>query len=143
MKEGLVNIVSAYAPQTGCSSEEKADFWQLLNGMMQSVSAEEQVLVLGDLNGHLGMARSGYKQVHGGYAISNRNQEGEDVLAFMLTYDMALTNTYFKKKNEHLATYSSSGIKTQIIFCLEKLLCHNTTYSSLTSSSTHHGNQQG
>uniref|UniRef100_A0A914X5Q8 Uncharacterized protein n=1 Tax=Plectus sambesii TaxID=2011161 RepID=A0A914X5Q8_9BILA len=31
---------------------------------------------------------------------------------------MALTNTYFKKKDEHLATYSSGGIKTQIDFCL-------------------------
>uniref|UniRef100_A0A914XAH1 Endonuclease/exonuclease/phosphatase domain-containing protein n=1 Tax=Plectus sambesii TaxID=2011161 RepID=A0A914XAH1_9BILA len=112
MKEGLVNIVSAYAPQGGCSSEDKADFWQLLDGVMQSVPAQEQVLVLGDLNGHLGVARTGYERVHGGHAIGNRNQEGEEVLAFALAYDMALTNTYFKKKDEQLATYSSGGIKT-------------------------------
>uniref|UniRef100_A0A914WGK5 Uncharacterized protein n=1 Tax=Plectus sambesii TaxID=2011161 RepID=A0A914WGK5_9BILA len=118
MKEGLVNIISAYVPQAGCSSEDKADFWQLLNGVMQAVLAEEQVLVLEDLNGHLGAARAGYEHVHGGHAIGNRNQEGEDVLAFALAYNMALTNTYFKKKDEHLETYSSSGIKTQINFCL-------------------------
>uniref|UniRef100_A0A914X260 Uncharacterized protein n=1 Tax=Plectus sambesii TaxID=2011161 RepID=A0A914X260_9BILA len=75
MKEGLVNIISAYAPQAGCSSDDKADFWHLLDGVMQSVLAEEQVLVLEDLNGHLVMARPGYEHVHGGHAIGNRNQE--------------------------------------------------------------------
>uniref|UniRef100_A0A914WJ69 Reverse transcriptase domain-containing protein n=1 Tax=Plectus sambesii TaxID=2011161 RepID=A0A914WJ69_9BILA len=118
MKEALVNIVSAYVRQAGCSLEDKVDFWQLLNGAMQQISAEEQVLVLGDLIEHLGTARTGYEHIHSGYAIGNHNQEGEDVLAFTLAYDMAITNTYFKKKDEHLATYSSSGIKTQIDFCL-------------------------
>ena len=38
VKELILNIVSAYAPQVNNSMEKKNDFWQDLDGLIESVS---------------------------------------------------------------------------------------------------------
>ena len=35
--EGIMNIISAYAPQVGCNEKEKDRFWRGLDGMMQEI----------------------------------------------------------------------------------------------------------
>ena len=55
VKRFILNIVSAYAPQINNSMEEKNDFWEDLDGLIESVPKEEERIVLGaDLNGHVG-----------------------------------------------------------------------------------------
>ena len=41
VKGSILNIVSAYAPQITNSMEEKNDFWEDLDGLIESVSKEE------------------------------------------------------------------------------------------------------
>ena len=50
----MVNIISAYVPQVGCELEEKEDFWNDLNEMVESVHKGERVLIGRDLNGNRG-----------------------------------------------------------------------------------------
>src|SRR5580692_494404 len=50
----LLNIISAYAPQSGKSNEEKDDFWDKLIALTSSISGGEVILLGGDLNGHVG-----------------------------------------------------------------------------------------
>jgi hypothetical protein len=40
----------------------------------------------------------------------------KDILEFMIAQDMALINTYFKKEENKLVTYSSGGRSSQIDF---------------------------
>ena len=54
VKGPILNIVSAYAPQVNNSMEEKNDFWEDLNGLIESVSKEERIVLDADLNGHVG-----------------------------------------------------------------------------------------
>ena len=49
----ILNIISAYAPQVGCTKEEKDAFRRLLEGEMQELESE-RVIIGGDLNGHVG-----------------------------------------------------------------------------------------
>ena len=49
----ILNIVSAYAPQVNNSMEEKNDFWEDLDGMIESISTEERIVLGADLNGHV------------------------------------------------------------------------------------------
>ncbi|XP_076066023.1 uncharacterized protein LOC143039639 [Oratosquilla oratoria] len=56
---------------------------------------------MGDLNGHVGVDRDGYNNVVGGFAIGNRNREGERLLDFCVLNNLAIMNTYFKHKDEH------------------------------------------
>ena len=50
----ILNIVSAYALQVSKSMEEKNDFWQNLDGLIESVSKQKRIFLGADLNGHMG-----------------------------------------------------------------------------------------
>ena len=51
VKRSILNIVSAYAPQVNNSTEEKNDFWQDLDRLIESISKQERI-VLDNLNGY-------------------------------------------------------------------------------------------
>nr|GEU64173.1 hypothetical protein [Tanacetum cinerariifolium] len=81
-----VNVISTYAPQVGLG---------------------------GDLNGHIGEATEGYPGVHGGFGYGVRSVEGRANLDFATAHDLAVVNSYFKKR-DHLITFQSGGRCTQI-----------------------------
>lgn len=92
------NIISAYAPQQGCSQDEKNEFWNQLEDSISQVPGNEQLMLAGDLNGHIGRCRDGYERWHGGETIGGRNEEGDRVLEIARTYDLMIVNTFFTKK---------------------------------------------
>ena len=50
--EGEVwNIISCYAPQTGCTEYEKDQFRETIASEIQAVKRSERIVVAGDLNG--------------------------------------------------------------------------------------------
>ncbi|EPB67397.1 hypothetical protein ANCCEY_13512 [Ancylostoma ceylanicum] len=48
----VMRIISAYAPQVGCTSEEKSSFYEDLEQYVHTIGDEEVLLLGGDLNGH-------------------------------------------------------------------------------------------
>ena len=109
-----INILSAYAPQQGCSQEEKDLFWNQLESILTGIPEGEELIVAGDLNGHVGMDGEGIERWHGKLMIGMKNEEGERVLEMAQTYDLALLNTFFEKKEEHLITFKSGGNRSVI-----------------------------
>ena len=117
--EGEVwNIISCYAPQTGCAEYEKDHFWETIASEMQAVERSEQLVVAGDLNGHMGSDKIGYEEVHGGHGVRAPNEEGIKVLDFATAYQMRILNTSCRKRKNHPVTYSSGGRETQIDFIM-------------------------
>ncbi|XP_063595885.1 uncharacterized protein LOC134772741 [Penaeus indicus] len=112
----VLNVICAYAPQVGCSNEEKDEFWQQLDVELQAIPQEERVFLGGDLNGHLGPERGVLHRVHGGWGMGELNEEGERVIDFALANDMAIANTFFKKGAHQYVTYKSGGRESQIDF---------------------------
>ena len=49
--EGVVNVVPAYASQTGCDQDEKDRFYDELNELIRNLPDDERVVVGADLNG--------------------------------------------------------------------------------------------
>lgn len=117
-KQPCLNVVCAYAPQTGCPENEKQEFWEELYTYMGSIPTPEQNLICGDLNGHVGVDRNGFEGHHGGFGFGNQNNEGVTILEFAAAQNLAIANTFFKKKDEHLITYKSGSSKTQIDYIL-------------------------
>ena len=72
------------------------------------------MIVGADLNGHVGSRNNVIEWVHGGHGIGDRNLEGERMVDFAMASDLAIVNTFFTKKMEHLVTYRSGGRNTQI-----------------------------
>ncbi|XP_047996392.1 craniofacial development protein 2-like [Leguminivora glycinivorella] len=111
-----MNIISVYAPQTGCSEQEKQDFWEDFDEVMQNIPPTEYIHIGGDLNGHVGEGNDLNYDAHGGYGLGPINQQGIDILNFTTKHSLKIVNTHFRKKAEHLITYKCSNHKTQIDF---------------------------
>ena len=104
-----INILSAYAPQVNNSMEEKNDFWEDLDGLIDSVSKKERIVLGEDLNEHVGEGNIGDEEILGRYGAETRNKEGSMVGDFGKRMDLAIIKTYFMKKDEHRMTYKSGG----------------------------------
>ena len=87
--------------------EEKKDFWEVLDGLIESVSKEERIVLGADLNGHVGEGNIGDDKIMGGYGAGTINKEELMVVDFGKRIDLAVVNTYFKKKDEHRETYKN------------------------------------
>uniref|UniRef100_A0A673K0B0 Craniofacial development protein 2-like n=1 Tax=Sinocyclocheilus rhinocerous TaxID=307959 RepID=A0A673K0B0_9TELE len=114
----MLNVVSAYAPQVGCEQEEKDRFWSELEEVMQSVPRGERVVIGADFNGHVGEGNSGDEEVMGRFGLQERNPEGQRLVDFAKSMEMAVVNTYFQKRQEHRVTYKSGGRSTQVDYIL-------------------------
>ena len=124
VKGSILNIVSAYAPQVNYSMEEKNDFCEDLDELIESISKEERIILGADLNGHVDEGNIGDKEIMGRYGAGTRNKEGSMVVDFGKRMDLAIVNTYFKKTDEHRVTYKSGGKSTQVdyVMCRRKNL---------------------
>ncbi|XP_065662919.1 uncharacterized protein LOC136085533 [Hydra vulgaris] len=110
----VMNVISAYAPQLGCDTKEKEEFWRELDEVVLQVPVEERMILGADFNGHVGKRNSGEEEVMGSYGVKERNTEGQMVVDFAKRIKMAVVNTYFNKKEEHRVTYKSGGRGTQV-----------------------------
>ena len=93
----ILNIISAYAPQVNNSMEEKNVFWEDLDGLIESISKEERIVLGADLNGHVGEGNIRDEEIMGRYDARTRNKEGSMVVELGKMVDLAIVNTYFKK----------------------------------------------
>ena len=73
---------SVYAPQQGISQADKDHFYDQLQSAMMTVPATDVIIILGDLNGHVGARADGYGDAHGGQGYGARKKEGERILKF-------------------------------------------------------------
>ena len=128
VKVSILNIVSAYAPQVNNSMEEKNDFWEDLDGLIESVSKQERIVLGVDLNGHVGKGNIGDEEIMGRYSAGTKNKKGSMVVYFAKRMNLAIVNTYFKK-DEHRVTYKSGRKNTQVDYVMcrrrdQKKMCN-------------------
>jgi hypothetical protein len=87
IRDLIFNVISDYAPQISLNESVKMQFWEELYGLVSSVTISEKLFIGGYFNGHVCSTRVGFDVVHGGFGYESRNQEGEGILNFALTYD--------------------------------------------------------
>ena len=85
--------------------------------MIENISKEDKIVLGADLNGHLGEGNIGNEEIMGRYGAGRRNKEGSMVVDFGKRMDLAIVNTYFKKKDERRMTYKSGGKKYPSRLC--------------------------
>ena len=64
VEETVVNSICVYAPQVGCTEEEKETFWEQIDQELSATLDDETVIVGGDLNGHIGGSRDGIERMY-------------------------------------------------------------------------------
>ena len=63
----IINVFSVYAPQVGLAKDVKREFWEELEGVVQSVPPGEKLFLRGDFNGHIGSKADRYDTTHGSF----------------------------------------------------------------------------
>ena len=91
-KEILDDII-ANAPQLEIEESIKRKLWEDLDDMVQNIPMNEKLYIEGALNWHIGVCRSGYKNVYGNFSYRT------SILDFALLYDLWVANTWFKKRD--------------------------------------------
>ena len=66
----------------------------------------------------MGKGNTGDEEIMGRYGAGTRNKEGSMVVDFGKIIDLAIVNTYFKKKDEYRVTYKSGGKSTQVDYVM-------------------------
>ena len=69
-------------------------------------------VVLGDMNGHVGIDVDGFEGVQGGNKFGDRNAEGEAILEFATCFDLVVANTFLTKEMQTQVTYASGGVRS-------------------------------
>ena len=120
MGQQVVNIMSAYAPQSGCADAEKEKFWDDLDEEMRKTPDGEKLWIGGDFNGQVASDNTGIEATVGKYGYSEGNGGGEAIVDFAVSHDLWSVNTFYKKVSRHRITYQSGTAETQIdyILCL-------------------------
>ena len=114
----MVRVISAYAPQHNRSEREKDIFYEELDEELGQAGLDDFVVVLGDLNGHVGEDADGYEGVHGGFGYGVRNKDGRRVLEFGEAHGLVVGNTWFKRSKGRMITYRSGDVESVIDYVL-------------------------
>ncbi|KAI8494484.1 hypothetical protein Bbelb_277100 [Branchiostoma belcheri] len=86
------SAVQAYAPQQGRPArEEKMNFLEQLEDTFDRLPNESDIIVMGDLNCHVGSVA--VRGVIGKFGVGERNEEGEMLIDFCLRNNLAVMNT--------------------------------------------------
>ena len=86
-------MVLCHAPQVGLDNIIKDTFYDQLQYIVRKVGADETLVICGDLNSRIG----------------KETMEGETCIG-----NLVVGNLYFTNKDNHLITYQSGGISSQI-----------------------------
>ena len=115
-EEDVLRLICGYAPQSGRSLEEKQSFYDGLKCEWDMHSADDLVMCLGDLNGHVGS----FYWVHIEYGVGQRNLEGRMLLEFFLEKKLCVSNIWFKREEKRKVTLRMGENETEIDFVLIK-----------------------
>ena len=90
--------------------ESRTEFYDKLESVVDKINYKNsQIFIGGDFNAKTGSDFDKYRQNMGKYGKGNLNSNGEHLLEFLNRNQLNLTNTLFKHKLAHRATWISSG----------------------------------
>ena len=108
-----LSIIQVYAPTNKANVEDKDNFYEQLQTVVDSVHKHDILLVMGDLNAKVGEDNEGYENIIGSQGVGERNDNGERLVDFCGLNNLVVTGTIFPHKLIHKQTWTSPGGKTK------------------------------
>lgn len=108
-----MNLVQCYAPTNNDSEDEKEDFYQKLQAIVQTLSPRNLIMVMGDFNAKIGSDNTGMESVMGREGVGERNENGERFGEFCASNQLVIGGSVFKHKRIHKVTWVSPDSVTE------------------------------
>ena len=106
-------IIQVYAPTNEANVEDKDNFYEQLQTVVDSVHKHDMLIVMGDLNAKVGEDNEGYENIIRSHGVGERNDNGERLVDFCGLNNLVVTGTIFPHKLIHRQTWTSPGGKTK------------------------------
>ena len=119
-EEDVLRLSCGYAPQGGRCLEEKQAFNDVLKCEWDTQAADDLVMCLGDINGHIGRHIDSFDGMNGGYGVGKRKLERGIILEFYLEKELCVSNTWLRKEEKRKMTVRMGENKTEVDFVLTK-----------------------
>ncbi|XKL63185.1 hypothetical protein PGB90_005549 [Kerria lacca] len=107
-KNHSLTIIQIYAPT---SLSEETEIELLYENIDQILSKnntrKNDLIIMGDFNGQVGLANKEEKETIGGYGFGNRNDRGWRLLRFCQERNLKIINGFFKKRKDKRWTWLS------------------------------------
>ena len=88
-----IGIVQIYASQQVRPNHEKEAFYSEIKGVVDMSKYRDNLIVLGDWNGNVGINRLGVENVLGSFGVGEGNAEGSRILDFCLSQKLAIAHS--------------------------------------------------
>ena len=105
-KDNFATIISVYAPTMTNPDENKQAFYNQLASVLSGIARTDKLLLIGDFNARIGREHEKWPLVMGKHEIGKCNSSnGELLLALCSEFELIVTNTMFKQKDERKTTW--------------------------------------
>ena len=131
-KDNFATIISVYAPTMTNPDENKEAFYNQLASVLRGIPRTDKLLLIGDFNARIGRDNDKWPLVMGKHGIGKCNSNGELLLALFSEFELIVTNTMFKQKDERKTTWMHPRSKHWhmidfiITRCRDKMDIHST-----------------
>ena len=127
-KDNFAKIISVYAPTMTIPNENTEAFYNQLASVFSGITRTDKLLLIGDFNARIRRDNEKWPLIMGKHAFEKCNSNGELILALCSEFELMVTNTMFKQKDERKTTWMHlrSGYWNIIIIitrCQDKMAC--------------------
>ena len=99
-KDNFATIISVYASTMTTPGENRKTFYNQLASVLSGIRRTDKLLLIGDFNARIGIDNEQWPLVMGIHGIWKCNSNGELQLTQCSEFELMLTNTMFKQKND-------------------------------------------
>ena len=108
-----LSVIQVYAPTNEANKEDKDNFYDQLQLVLDSVHKHDMLIIMGDLNAKVGEDNEGCENIMGKYGIGVRNDNGERRVDFCGLNNLVVTGTIFPHRRIHKETWISPDGQTK------------------------------
>ena len=102
-----VTIIQCYAPTNAADMEDKEEFYEQIQALMDKTKRRDTKILMGDLNAKVGTDNTNRDLIMGRHGTGEQNENGEMFTDFCTFNDLVIGGTLFPHKTIHKTTWVS------------------------------------
>ncbi|CAH2305101.1 Hypothetical predicted protein [Pelobates cultripes] len=112
-KKVKLNIIQSYAPANDSNEEDKDEFYNRLQKIVETFRAKDIVILMGDFNAKIGPDNTGYEQDMRIHGLGVMNDNGERFAELCALNNLVIGGSIFPHKQIHKNTWVSLDSVTE------------------------------